>query len=243
MTDTALVIGANGGIGQAVVNELLQQQYSVVAISRKSMDVQHPKLQCLLCDSTETDIDSRIQTLTELKGRLSRIVIATGVLHQAGPPTLAPEKRLEDIDPEQLMHSTYINTVLPAMWVAKLLPLIKGSKGSPRCVIAALSARVGSIGDNRLGGWYSYRSSKAALNMFLKTAAIEYSRRAKNVKLLAFHPGTTDTTLSQPFQANVPEGKLFTPEFVAQKLVGIMDKVPVDGELSYLDWQGESIEW
>lgn len=239
-TTTAMVIGANGGIGRALVMELLQQQYSVVAVSRTTMDVQHPQLRSLICGSTEEDIDSLIPTLAEWQGRFTRIVICTGVLHQSEPHKMAPEKRLEDINTEQFMQSAFVNTMLPALWVSKLLPL---AKKSSRCVIAALSARVGSIGDNRLGGWYSYRSSKAALNMFLKTAAIEYARRAKNVKLLAFHPGTTDTALSQPFQANVPEGKLFTPEFVARQLMDIMDKVPVDGELSYLDWQGESIDW
>ena len=106
-----------------------------------------------------------------------------------------------------------------------------------------LSARVGSINDNRMGGWYSYRASKAALNMLLKTAAIEYARRAKNVKLIAFHPGTTDTTLSKPFQKNIPEDKLFKPDFVARQLLMLVAKTPIDGTLSYLDWDHQSIDW
>jgi NAD(P)-dependent dehydrogenase (short-subunit alcohol dehydrogenase family) len=110
-------------------------------------------------------------------------------------------------------------------------------------VVAVLSARVGSIGDNRLGGWYGYRASKAALNMFLQTAAVEYARRARRVKLLAFHPGTTDTALSAPFQKNVAAGKLFTPDFVAQRLLGLMDAAEPDGRLGFLDWAGKTVPW
>ena len=116
-------------------------------------------------------------------------------------------------------------------------------KGPERCVVAALSARVGSIGDNRLGGWYAYRSSKSALNMMLRSLAIEYARRVKNVKLISFHPGTTDTALSKPFQASVPEGKLFTPQFVARQLCAIMESAEINGELSYLDWDNKVIPW
>ena len=212
----------------------------MVAISRTTIDLEHPRLQCLEGGSTEEDIEQLLQQLAHLQGRITRVVICIGVLHQSEPHPMMPEKRLEDVNIQQLMHSAHVNTILPALWVAKLLPLAKGAQP---CVMAVLSARVGSIGDNRLGGWYSYRSSKAALNMFLKTAAIEYSRRANNVKLLAFHPGTTDTDLSKPFQANVPRDKLFTPAFVARQLIGIMDGLSADGELSYLDWQGQPIVW
>ena len=106
-----------------------------------------------------------------------------------------------------------------------------------------MSARVGSISDNRLGGWYSYRASKCALNMLLKTSAIELNRKHKNVKLISFHPGTTDTKLSRPFQSSVSRDKLFTPDFVATKLMDLMRKTDVDGELAYLDWAGAPIDW
>jgi NAD(P)-dependent dehydrogenase (short-subunit alcohol dehydrogenase family) len=106
-----------------------------------------------------------------------------------------------------------------------------------------MSARVGSIGDNRMGGWHSYRASKAALNMVLKNMAIEYGRRAKNVKLIAFHPGTTDTGLSKPFQGAVPNGKLFSAAFVATRLAQLMDNADLDGQLSYIDWDGQPIPW
>ena len=111
------------------------------------------------------------------------------------------------------------------------------------CQLIIFSARVGSIKDNHAGGWYSYRASKAALNMLLKTTAIEYARRAKQVKLIAFHPVTTDTPLSRPYSANVPEDKLFSPDFVADRLFEILKNLPADGELSFVDWQGKSIKW
>ena len=126
------------------------------------------------------------------------------------------------------------------LWIQKLTPVLTGK--SP-CTFVLFSARVGSISDNRLGGWYSYRASKAALNMMVKTAAIELARRAKNIKLIAFHPGTTDTPLSKPFQKNVPESKLFSAEFVAKQLLEIVEKTPHDQMASYLDWQGEKINW
>jgi len=132
------------------------------------------------------------------------------------------------------------NTVVPALWLAGLVEPLRRSSG---CVVAVLSARVGSIADNRLGGWYSYRASKAALNMVLQTAAVEYRRRARRVRLLAFHPGTTDTPLSVPFQRNVPEDKLFTPAFVAAQLLQIMDEREGEGEVEFVDWAGKAVPW
>ena len=102
-----------------------------------------------------------------------------------------------------MQHVLHVNTIVPALWLKALAPALKRASAS---VVAVTSARVGSIGDNRMGGWYSYRASKAALNMVLKSAAIEYRRRAPRVKVMAFHPGTTDSDLSRPFQRGVPDG-------------------------------------
>lgn len=235
-----LVIGANGGIGRAVVDQALLMDETVYAVSRTAITRQHPKLHSFCGGDDEQSINAVIAELSPHRGSFTRVVITLGVLHQQSDPSVYPEKRLEDINTEQWQHSFFVNTLLPSLWVAKLLPLVKAAVP---CVIAVLSARVGSIADNRLGGWYSYRSSKAALNMALKTAAIEYQRRAPNVKLVAFHPGTTDTPLSEPFQANVAAQKLFTPAFVAQQLFGIIETLQPDGELSYLDWQGDVVAW
>jgi NAD(P)-dependent dehydrogenase (short-subunit alcohol dehydrogenase family) len=125
--------------------------------------------------------------------------------------------------------------ILSALWS------LMRSSTQPR--VAVLTARVGSLSDNELGGWYSYRASKAALNMMLKCAAIEVRRINKNAKLIAYHPGTVDSPLSKPFQRSVPEGKLFSPEFSAEQLDNLMTSAVPDGRLSYLDWAGQAIDW
>ena len=132
------------------------------------------------------------------------------------------------------------NTFTPMRVLAALSPLLKRAT-APR--IAVLSARVGSIGDNRLGGWYSYRGSKAALNMMLKCAALELRRLNPAAKLIAYHPGTVDTPLSKPFQGNVDPQTLQTPEHAAAALDRVLSDAKVDGELGYLDWRGETIAW
>jgi NAD(P)-dependent dehydrogenase (short-subunit alcohol dehydrogenase family) len=208
------------------------------------------------CDYSERGIEDCAEKIAAIHGEISRSLICNGVLHSlaeqqdADPMTpntgrLMPEKRIEDIDAKALQQLFYSNSLVPMLWLKALTPLLpkQPKLGHHTAVITVLSARVGSISDNRLGGWYGYRASKAALNMLLKTTAIEYARRLKAVKLIAFHPGTTDSPLSKPFQENVPEGKLFTPDFVALQLYQIMERAQADGQASYLDWQGESITW
>lgn len=126
------------------------------------------------------------------------------------------------------------------LWLKSLVPLLSGKQA---CKIVVFSARVGSISDNKLGGWYSYRASKAAINMLLKSAAVELARSVKNIKLISFHPGTTDSPLSKPFHKNVPANKLFKSEFVAQQLIDIVQNTAIDGQASFVDWQGKSTPW
>lgn len=242
----ALVLGASGGLAQAIISELISDPdiESVVAVSRKPAPGQLTDAAVtantplwIETEYAEPAMAAVVEQLQPFAGRISRVVICHGLLHS---DTLWPEKRLEDINADALHAVFQANTVVPALWLKLLHPVLKGPQ---RSVVATLSARVGSIGDNHLGGWYAYRSSKAALNMMLRTLAIEYARRVKNVKLIAFHPGTTDTALSKPFQAAVPKGKLFTPEFVAQRLCQIMEHAEIDGQLSYLDWDNQPIPW
>jgi NAD(P)-dependent dehydrogenase (short-subunit alcohol dehydrogenase family) len=126
------------------------------------------------------------------------------------------------------------------LWLKHLTPVLTNKNS---CKVVIFTARVGSISDNKLGGWYSYRASKASMNMLIKSASVELARRAKNIKLISFHPGTTDTELSKPFQKNVPKDKLFTCEFVANQLLTIVENTTIDGEASFLDWQGKKIDW
>ena len=137
-------------------------------------------------------------------------------------------------------HVLAVNALLPLQVLSAFWSLIRHG-AAPR--IAVLSARVGSLSDNRLGGWYSYRASKAALNMMLKNAAIEAQRINRRAKFVAYHPGTVDSPLSQPFQRSVPKEKLFTPEFTASQLTEVLNTAVADGELSYVDWAGETIAW
>ncbi|WP_350432612.1 SDR family NAD(P)-dependent oxidoreductase [Shewanella sp. H8] len=209
------------------------------------------------CDYQQASISTCIAEMSSMVGTITKIIICNGILHSkttneptdnenTGTTHLMPEKRIEDINSDALQQLFYANSIVPMLWLSALTELLLQQPNkidNPKCVISILSARVGSISDNRLGGWYGYRASKAALNMLIKTTAVEYARRLKRVKLIAFHPGTTDTPLSKPFQANVPAGKLFTPEFVASQLYNIMVNIEPNSEASYLDWQGKEISW
>ena len=199
-------------------------------------------IQNIACDYTEASIIDTCETIKTLLDEMqlktiSRVCICNGILHNEN---VWPEKRIEELTSDSLIEVFSINSVTPLLWLKALITLVKSPSD---CVITVFNARIGSIGDNRSGGWYSYRASKAALNMLLKTAAIEYARRAKNVKLISFHPGTTDTALSKPFQGSVKKENLFTPDFVAQHLVRIMNRQNVDGELSFIDWENKAIVW
>lgn len=153
---------------------------------------------------------------------------------------IQPEKRLEQLSEEAFMRVMQINAMTPAMLLAALKPSLQGKHPS---IIASLSARVGSITDNGYGGWYSYRASKAAHNMLMKTAAIEIGRLNKQAIVLCLHPGTTDTLLSKPFQARVPSDKLFTTEYVADRLLDVMAQRRPEETGSFWDWAGQPIEW
>ncbi|UJF21668.1 SDR family NAD(P)-dependent oxidoreductase [Shewanella sp. OMA3-2] len=195
------------------------------------------------CNNSQQNIEQLVEQqiiphIAASHGTVSRILICNGVLHQGA---IQPEKKIEDINEANLLALMQMNTITPMLWLQGLVKLL--SKQRNPVVISILSARVGSISDNRLGGWYSYRTSKAALNMLIKTTAVEFARRLKHVKLMAFHPGTTDTALSKPFQQNVAAEKLFTPEFVAVQLYNIQSNIAVDGQASFIDWAGNDIQW
>lgn len=235
----ALVIGASGGIAQAIIERLviLDNIEQVMTVSQSALPKTHPKQQHWVCDYQENNIAELVQSWSSMKGRFSHVFVCNGILHNA---RLQPERKLEDITEASLHEVFQANAVIPVLWLKNLVTLLKGHED---CRFTLLSARVGSIEDNRLGGWYSYRASKSALNMLVKNASIEYARRAKNVKLMAFHPGTTDTELSKPFQRGVPEGKLFQAGFVAEKLLSLMDQLEMDQKAEFRDWNHQSIPW
>ena len=241
LTDSsnALVLGASGAIGQALINNFLNDNRigRVIAVSRSNATFEHPKLHWISTHYDEPSMQSVVDNLSEYKGSFSKVCICHGILHGE---KMFPEKRMEEMSVEMMQSIFYANTIVPSLWLKLLRKLVMGAV---ECKIACFSARVGSTGDNGLGGWYSYRASKAALNSLMKTFSIEYARRAKNVKLIAFHPGTTDTVLSKPFQASVKPENLFTTEFVAEHLVNIMNNQTIDGQLSFIDWENKDIVW
>ena len=152
--------------------------------------------------------------------------------------TRGPEKSLAELDPDWLLKNFTVNTVGPAIVAKHFLPLFPVDR---RAVFAVLSARVGSIGDNKLGGWYGYRASKAALNQLVRTLSIEEKRRNDRSIVVALHPGTVDTPLSQPFQANVRPDQLFAPDRAAVQLLDVLDGLKAPDSGKHFGWDGAEI--
>lgn len=245
MTQAHVVIGASGAIGLALTAALASRypDDTVYAVSREAptTPVTGDNVCCVTLNTADDDaIRGWLKTLKADGIRFGRAICTVGMLHgDADGVALQPEKKLEDLSAETLLAYFSVNTVVPALWLKNLVGMMSGAGNSVTC----LSARVGSISDNRLGGWYGYRASKAALNMMMKTAAVEYARRSNGTSLVSYHPGTVDSGLSRPFQANVPEGKLFTPEFTAEQLLNFLDNVTPAHSPYFTDWQHKPIDW
>ena len=242
----ALIQGASRGIGLGLVEALLADDSMKTVIATCREPSAAAALQALECDRlsiraldvTNPVVIAGLAEALECEGtRLSLVINAAGVLHGEG---FAPEKKLEDLDMHALQRVFSVNTFGPALMLKALRPLM-AREG--KAVFAAISARVGSIADNRLGGWYAYRASKGALNQIIKTAGIEFSRRNRNAIAAALHPGTTDTALSEPFQANVPDEKLFSVGQTCQYLLSVIDDLTGDDNGGFFAWDGKSIEW
>ncbi len=248
----ALIMGASSGIGYAMAERLARDPgiETLVLCSRRALS--SPPLlslqsqlaaagrECLLLEVDITD-EASLSALTEhLKKDLQvidLIINTAGLLHSS---EVAPEKALEQMSLASMQQVFAVNAFGPILLAQALMPWLKARRP---VVFASLSARVGSIADNRLGGWYSYRASKAAQNQLLKTLAIELARRNPEAIVLALHPGTTDTGLSRPFQANVAQEKLFTPAFVAEHLLQQMMQATVEDTGSFIAWDGQRIAW
>jgi NAD(P)-dependent dehydrogenase (short-subunit alcohol dehydrogenase family) len=236
----AVVVGANGGIGGALVDALLAdpQIGSVTALSRSPVTRTHERLRSATIDFTSEVSIEAVAADCAADDDIDLFIVATGILHRE--PDISPEKRLADIDAATMAEVFHINTIGPSLLAKHFLPLLRRDTKS---AFAAISARVGSIGDNRLGGWASYRASKSALNMLMRTFSIEQSRANRGSLVVTLHPGTTNTALSEPFQRNVPEGKLFTPEFVAERLLAVLDGLTSEDSGGFFAWDGSRIEY
>ncbi len=206
------VFGASGGIGAALIRALEQDPAveSLYAVSRDG----HGGLKCDYSDEASL---AATAACIAAEGPVHLVLVATGILHGDG---IAPEKTWKTLDARAMADVFAVNTITPVMIAKHMLPLLARDRKS---VFAALSARVGSISDNRLGGWISYRSSKAALNMALKTLSIELARTNPQAAVLGLHPGTVATDLSAPYRKNIPEKQVFTSEQAAQKLLTVIE--------------------
>ena len=218
----ALVIGASGGIGAALVARLRGQGASVTAFSRSAdgFDV--------------TDEPSIVRHLGNLDGRFDLILVATGALELNGG---APEKSLKSLDPSHMAAQFALNAMGPALVLKHSLRLMP--KDAP-ARFATLSARVGSIGDNRLGGWHSYRAAKAALNQFIHTGAIEVARSHPQAIVACLHPGTVSTPLTAKYAGNHPT---VTPDQAAENLLAVLANLTPADTGGFFDWQGKTIPW
>lgn len=206
----AAVFGASGGVGGALADALEAEGAETLRFARSGP---------LGFDLTDED---SVRLAAERAGAPDLVIVATGLLHAPG---IAPEKSWAALDPAALARLFAVNATGPALLAKHLLPrLPKGRK----TVFAALSARVGSISDNRLGGWHGYRASKAALNMLVKGLSIELARRNPEALIVALHPGTVETALSEPFRGAAPKGAV-TPAEAARNLLDVIDRLtPAD---------------
>lgn len=211
MTRT-LIIGASGGIGRALADS---SQGEVIRLSRATgFDLNDPT------------------SLAGLAPAFDRIVVATGIL---APKGHAPEKSLSALDPATMAEVFAVNTIGPALILAQITRLLPRDR---RSVVAVLSARVGSIGDNGIGGWHSYRASKAAVNQIIRGAAIELSRTRKQAICVALHPGTVETPFTEGY--NAPK---VTPQEAATNLDRVMDRLTVNESGGFYDYAGRPIPW
>ena len=245
----AMVVGATQGIGLGFVRALLadrrvkricctyRSEETLGELSRLQQE-HGERVVCLQLDVTdESQIAAAMRQLKASCSELHLALYCVGVLHEGD---LAPEKSLRHLNSENLLYSFQVNSIGAALLAKHLAPLFKRDTPS---IFAAISAKVGSIGDNRLGGWYGYRASKAALNMFMKTIAIEYGRRCPKTIVVALHPGNPDTRLSKPFQDNVPPRQLFSVGHTVNLLLGVMAKLGPEDSGEFYSWNGNRLPW
>ncbi len=231
---TAAIFGASGAIGKAIAISVAQSGRfaPVFTGSRQGQAPPAPS-----CAPFTFDLESEASIAAAASGlprSLELVFVCTGMLHDQ-ETSLVPEKTMRALHAETLARSYLINAIGPALIAKHVLPLLPKDR---RAVFAVLSARVGSISDNRLGGWHAYRASKAALNMMMRNFAIELGRTHPQAIAVALHPGTVKSELSAPFTANIPIEKIFTPEYAAERLLDVVDQLSPKDSGGLFAWDG-----
>ena len=234
----AVIIGATGGLGTALTRHLAAHPMikMVHALSRSGETAAVASVRPGRIDLLDETSITAAATDIATYGAPDLILVASGILSDG--EGLRPEKSLRQQSPEAFERVFAINTIGPALVAKHLLPI---QPRTGRSVFAALSARVGSISDNRLGGWHAYRASKAALNMLIRNYALEQARRNAESVVVGLHPGTVDTGLSKPFHAGLPAGQLFTPDTAATHLLAVIDGLAPCDSGKVFDWAGTEI--
>ena len=242
-----LIQGASRGIGLEIARQLAQRPDTQSLYASCRDPARAEALKSVLAGRTggivpldvqdEASIQAAAAHIGERVKHIDLVMNCAGVLHEGG---MQPERRLGSVDAAHLATSFQINAFGPLLVAKHFEPLLSASAGA---VFASLSARVGSIGDNRLGGWYSYRAAKAAQNMLTRTLAIEWSRRARPIICVALHPGTVATALSAPFRSRTPPERVFSVERAARQLLDIVDGVTGDDSGRFIAWDGTTIPW
>ena len=242
----AVVTGASRGIGLAIVRALVAMPdvAGIDALARNATTSEglralgDPRVRAIDIDLADhVAIDGYGRQLREREARVQLIINAAGVLHENG---LQPEKALASVDAGALQRVFALNAFAPILLARALQPVVPVDAS---CVFASLSARVGSIGDNALGGWYAYRASKSAQNQLLRTLSIEWKRTRPRATCLLLHPGTVETGLSQPFRAGVRASRLFDADRAADQLLGLVANATPADSGRFIAWDGRDIPW
>ncbi|MDI9246517.1 SDR family NAD(P)-dependent oxidoreductase [Marinobacter sp. CHS3-4] len=243
-----LIAGVSGAIGHAIAEHYLSasEEVRIIGLCRNpgavSFDesVKH-RVQLLAWDAAGLPDGKGIQAdiervLTPEEG-LDRVIYAAGFLHGQG---MKPEKRLEDLNPQALSHAYAVNATGYAVLMQSIAPWLRHRRFKS---VVAISAKVGSITDNGFGGWYAYRSSKAALNMLVRNFSIELPRKCKPIACVAVHPGTTLSPLSEPFSRSLAQLTVHEPADTARNIAGVIDGLTEDSNGTFLSWDGSELPW
>lgn len=232
-----VVIGVSGGIGGEFIKQLSAREdvSTIYAFSRTPVTLSLPKVDFGYINLLEEDSILAAAEHASRNSPIDLVIVATGVLHDGN---LQPEKAIAALSAEKFQHLFAANTIGPALILKHFAPKLNKNSTS---IMAILSARIGSISDNYLGGWYAYRASKSALNMLIKTASIEMKRTLPKSIIVGLHPGTVDTKLSKPFQNRLSPDQIFSPESAASKLLLVIDHLQSSDSGKLLDYAHDEV--